>query len=368
MTFTFFSNINIYPALSTLTVHLSALRSRVALWKQALPDIRPFYAVKCNQLSPILMELHRQGCGFDCASADEIRQVRKVGASATDIIYANPCKSRNDIRYARTQGVTWATFDTTAELKKLYDEHDAPKPVLRIHVDDRGSARIPLNKKFGFHLGNVSELIRLNKPIYGLAFHVGSDCRSTHGYLSALETVEKYQKAFRGLGLFQSERLDVGGGFAGTAEHDVFFSTQVAPILQRAAGFDHVIAEPGRFFATQACTLQVPIIGKKHLNDGTPALTIDESVYGMLSGVFFDGFKPHFIPMGVTGASIEYTILGRTCDSADVIAKKVLLPAGIQEGDVLLIKNIGAYSYASASEFNGFPKPHVVEENESVNA
>lgn len=341
------------------------MRSRAALWKQALPDIRPFYAVKCNQLAPILTELHRQGCGFDCASADEIRRVRAVGATAPDIIYANPCKSRNDIRFARTQGVTWATFDTTAELKKLYDEHDAPKPVLRIHVDDRGSARIPLNKKFGFHIGNVSELIRLNKSIYGIAFHVGSDCRSTHGYLSALETVAQYQKLLKGYGFFKPERLDVGGGFSGESKDDPFFSGQVAPILQRFEGFDHVIAEPGRFFATQSCTLQVPIIGKKSLNDGTPSLTIDESIYGMLSGVFFDGFKPHFIPMGVTGLSIPYTILGRTCDSADVIAKDVLLPANIQEGDVLMIKNIGAYSYASASEFNGFPKPDVVDENGS---
>lgn len=338
----------------------------MALWKQALPDIRPFYAVKCNQLSPILMELHQQGCGFDCASADEIRRVRSVGAEASDIIYANPCKSRNDIRFARTQGVRWATFDTTAELKKLYDEHDAPKPILRIFVDDRGSARIPLNKKFGFHKGNISELIRINKPIYGLAFHVGSDCRSTHGYLSALETVDTYMKLLKGYGFFKPERLDVGGGFSGESKDDLFFSGQVAPILKRFTGFDHVIAEPGRFFATQACTLQVPIIGKKSLNDGTPALTIDESIYGMLSGVFFDGFKPHFIPTGVTGASIEYTILGRTCDSADVIAKNVLLPACIQEGDILTIKNIGAYSYASASEFNGFPKPNVLEENGSI--
>jgi ornithine decarboxylase len=347
-------------------VHLAALRSRVALWKQALPDIRPFYAVKCNQLSPILMDLHQQGCGFDCASADEIRKVRAVGAGASDIIYANPCKSRPDIRFARTQGVQWATFDTTAELKKLYDEHDNPKPVLRIHVDDRGSARIPLNKKFGFQLGNLSDLIRLNKPIYGLAFHVGSDCRSTLGYLSALETVAQYQKRLKGYTFFIPERLDVGGGFSGESKDDTFFSGQVAPILQRVSGFDHVIAEPGRFFATQACTLQVPILGKKSLTDGTPALTIDESIYGMLSGVFFDGFKPHFIPNGVTGPSIPYTILGRTCDSADVIAKDVLLPACIQEGDVLTIKNIGAYSYASASEFNGFPKPTVVEENGST--
>ncbi len=346
-------------------MHLSALRSRVALWRQALPDIRPYYAVKCNQLSPILSELHRQGCGFDCASADEIRRVCEVGAKPSlEIIYANPCKSRSDIRFARTQGVQWTTFDTTSELKKLYDEHDNPRPILRIHVDDRGSARIPLNKKFGFHIENLSELIRLNKPIYGLAFHVGSDCRDVNGYLSAVNTVSQYQKLLKGYGFFKPMLLDIGGGFSGTADQDAFFLGRVGPLLRSFTGFDRVIGEPGRFFATQACTLRVPILGKKYLTDRTPALTIDESIYGMMSCVPFDGFKP-FFETEVTGTSIPYTILGRTCDSADVIAKDVLLPACIQEGDVLTIKNIGAYSYASATEFNGFPKPLVVEENGS---
>ena len=78
----------------------------------------------------------------------------------------------------------------------------------------------------------------------------------------------------------------------------------------------------------------------------------------MLSGVLFDGFVPFFQTQRA-GMSVPFTILGRTCDSADIIATKVFLPAEMQEGDVLTIKNIGAYSYSSASEFNGFPKPDI---------
>lgn len=334
----------------------------MALWKKALPDIRPFYAVKCNQLSPILNELHIGGCGFDCASSDEIKRVKAIGASSSDIIFANPCKSRTDIRFAKSVDVKYATFDTIEELKKLYDEDENVKPILRIHVDDKGTARIPLNKKFGFHHSDVNDLIRFRKSIYGIAFHVGSDCKSEIGYISALETTERFVKSLRGHSFFKPELLDLGGGFSGEENDDHFFENDVGRVLRDAPirkSFERTIAEPGRFFATQACSLTVPIIGRKYMNDGTNALTIDESIYGMLSGVAFDGFKPRF-QTDKNGMSIKYTIFGRTCDSADIIGTDVLLPYNMQEGDFLTIKNIGAYSYASASEFNGFPKPVVV--------
>lgn len=360
-----FSLIDIqYLALSSLTVHLSALRSRVSLWKRALPDIRPYYAVKCNQLSPILEELQKQGCGFDCASSDEIKRVKAVGASPSDIIFANPCKSRSDIRFAKNQNVKYATFDTVDELKKLYQEHPEVKPVLRIHVDDKGTARIPLNKKFGFHYTDLYDLVRNKAPIFGIAFHVGSDCKSTLGYLSAIETVEKFTKSLKPHSFFKPEILDIGGGFSGESKFDYFFENEIARVIRDASvrkEYGRTIAEPGRFMATSSCSLKVPVIGRKSMPDGTIALTIDESIYGMLSGVAFDGFKP-FIQSDKVGMSSKFTIFGRTCDSADIIAKDVLLPYNTVEGDILTIKNIGAYSYASASEFNGFPKPVIISQ------
>ena len=328
--------------------------------------IRPFYAVKSNQLAPILSTLKEEGCGFDCASADEIRRVKQMNTLSSDIIYANPCKARKDLRVAKSEGVEWCTFDTISELEKIYSENPQAKPVLRIHVDDLGTSRIPLNRKFGFHFSSATDLLRARLPFYGIAYHVGSDCKSPLGYLSALDMVKKYVDFFGTAGrgrntMFKPERLDIGGGFSGLESDDHLFKNIIAtsitthPVLKE---FEHVIAEPGRFFATQSCSLKVPVIGRKRLADGNLALTIDESVYGMLSGVLFDGFVPFFQTQRA-GMSVPFTILGRTCDSADIIATNVFLPAEMQEGDVLTVKNIGAYSYSSASEFNGFPKPDI---------
>jgi len=107
--------------------------------------------------------------------------------------------------------------------------------------------------------------------------------------------------------------------------------------------------------------LKTPIIGQKVLADGRNALTVDESIYGVFSGILMDGFKPVF-ESDHRMIQCTFTVLGRTCDSADILAKDIRLPCTIKEGDILTVKNIGAYSWATASNFNGFEHPTVVIE------
>jgi ornithine decarboxylase len=200
---------------------------------------------------------------------------------------------------------------------------------------------------------------------YGLAFHVGSDCTSLAAYKSAMETVKGFVEAFKhSPAAFTPELLDIGGGFSGSTANDDFFQNELAPYIReevKSLPFKRVIAEPGRFFAEESCTLHVPVIGKKKLPNGKRCITVNESVYGLFSGVLFDGFKPEFkcITRKPWASCEQFTIFGRTCDSADKIAEDVWLPNDIDDSDILEIKNIGAYSWVTASKFNGFPLPPV---------
>lgn len=342
---------------------LQNIRNRIRLWNECLPTIRPHYAVKCNNLAPVLAELHKGGCGFDCASVQEIRSVLAVGSKISDIIYANPCKSKRELSEA---AVPRLTFDSLPELLKINETIEAPTPILRIFVDDKGASRIPLNRKFGFHIRNVHELLYREPPfrIQGIAFHVGSDCTSARAYKSAFDTVREFLEAFKNRPGFSPDLLDIGGGFSGNPENDSFFREELAPFIRKevqSLPFKNVISEPGRFFAENSCTLEVPVIGRKILPDGTRSITIDESVYGVFSGVLFDGFKPSFecITRKPYSEMLQHTIFGRTCDSADVIAKDVWLPKEIDDSDILKVKNIGAYSWVSQSSFNGFEAPKI---------
>ncbi len=346
--------------LSKLLVNVGIIKQRINLWKRSLPSVTPFYAIKCNNLPPVIRTLAEGGAGFDCASSDEFERVK-----GSEIIYANPCKSRSELEKAQKANIKYATFDSSTELRKLSELLPNTKPILRIHVDDKGGARIPLNKKFGMPVNFVEHLPK-NIPIYGVAFHVGSDCKSTESYLSAFNTVQQFLKVIGKHSTFVPELLDIGGGFSGNPFNDTFFESKIAPLIQsniQQLPFERVISEPGRFFAEECCTLQVPIIGRKTLPDGTESITIDDSVYGTFSGVLFDGFKPRFKCLTKCGRDglQQFTIFGRTCDSADRIAKQVWLPSLITEGDVLEIPSIGAYSYVSASEFNSFPRCEVQE-------
>ena len=348
-----------------MKVSLQAVRSRIRLWKECLPTIKPYYAVKCNNMPVVLEELHKGGCGFDCASLAELQSVRKIGSLPQDIIYANPCKSRRELLGAEYEGMT--TFDSHTELKKIHEVSPHSKPIRRIFVDDKGKSRIPLNKKFGFHIRNIHELEYVEPPIpiFGLAFHVGSDCTSTVAYQSAFDTVREFLDRFaRYPSTFTPEVLDIGGGFSGKSENDDFFRNELAPLVRREVDtlpFKKVIAEPGRFFAQESCSLKVPVIGRKILPDGTRSITIDESVYGIFSGVLFDGFKPEFkcVTRKPYTRMMKHTIFGRTCDSADIIAENVWLPKEIDDSDILEVRDIGAYSWVSMSKFNGFEKPSV---------
>ena len=311
--------------------------------------------MKCNNLHPLLYTLQNGGVGFDCASSDEFLRAR-----GSEIIYANPCKAADELVKASYENIKFCTFDTEKELIKIKNIIPDSKPILRIHIDDKGGARIPLNKKFGMTLENLHALKK--HTFYGLAFHVGSDCTSLESYKSAFGSVRAFMRVLSDFPNFVPHTLDIGGGFSGHNLRDSFFEHELAPLLRDEIAilpFARTIAEPGRFFAEEACSLEVPIIGRKRLPCGTDSITVDDSVYGIFSGVLFDGFKPEFKCISRTGETRPFTIFGRTCDSADRIAEGVLLPENCDDGDILRIPRIGAYSYVSASEFNGFPRPDI---------
>lgn len=108
---------------SFMLVDLDKIIERFQLWKRELPMIEPFYAVKCNTDLVLIRILASLGCGFDCASKDEIDIVMGTGVSAERIIYANPCKTRSFIAHAMDRDVKMMTFDNPEELLKIAKLH-----------------------------------------------------------------------------------------------------------------------------------------------------------------------------------------------------------------------------------------------------
>jgi len=126
------------------------------IWVNELPNVKPYYAVKCNPDPIIIKVLAKLGTGFDCASKEEIATVLSI-VDNVDIIYANPCKEPSHIQYARSRDVDMMTFDSEIELKKIVLSNPGAELILRMKVDDSSSACM-FSSKIGCDEGNNSFL------------------------------------------------------------------------------------------------------------------------------------------------------------------------------------------------------------------
>ncbi|XP_005353459.1 antizyme inhibitor 2-like [Microtus ochrogaster] len=353
-----------------MVADLDVLARRHQTFLQALPQVQPFYAVKCNSSPWVLFILAALGTGFDCASQGELEQVLGLGVAPSRIIFANPCKAISHIQYAARHGVQLLTFDSEEELAKVAQHHPGARLVLRIQARDSQST-FPLNGKFGAQLEACTHLLQaareLGLAVVGASFHVGSDCQTPQSYRQAIADCHRVFEMGRRVGHCMS-LLDLGGGFPGTEGSQAKFE-EIATVINaaRAQYFPEgtgvqVIAEPGRFYAESVCTAAVNIIAKKaSLEPGghrKMAYYLNEGYYGSFR-IFLREAVPR-IPIVVKEFPSEprlfpCTLYGPTCDAFDRLSlKEVQLPE-LDVGDWLIFPDTGAYKISMSSTFNGFP-------------
>ncbi|CAH0480942.1 unnamed protein product [Peronospora belbahrii] len=373
-------------------VDTAAVEDRYKLWHKYLPDVRPYYAVKCNP-DPVLIEgLARLGAGFDCASQTEISSVLASGVAASDIVYANPCKQGSQIAYAQDNGVDMMTFDSQDELVKIHTISPNAKLVLRLYVDDSNSI-CRLGTKFGAMVHDVPDILNyakaLNLDVIGVSFHVGSGCFKVEAYSNAVASARKVFDIGHSLG-FKFKLLDIGGGFPGTENAPIRFEDCARALKKslvihfpRDSGV-RVISEPGRFFAASTHTLAVNVVGRKaaptfNVPGQPPVLASAAAVAGQVPNYMYfvnDGLYASFNCMVYDHPSIQPVIMsdaasadstpmykasiwGPTCDGMDCIMKEVEMPV-LNTGQWILFPSMGAYTCAAGSDFNGFQRPQKI--------
>jgi ornithine decarboxylase len=139
-------------------------------------------------------------------------------------------------------------------------------------------------------------------------------------------------------------------------------STQDHPVDRILVPADiEILAESGRFLAATAATLITEIIGKSR-RDGKIFYYINDGVYHTFSGVIFDHWLPNFTAFK-NGPKEVCAVVGQTCDNFDKLSQSVQLPKNLEIGDYLLTDNIGAYSIASSTKFNGFDGARIIHTN-----
>ncbi len=357
---------------SFIVIDLGEIIRHYNKWKRLLPRVTPFYAIKCNPDPIIIGLLNKLGCCFDTASKNEILKVIEAGVSPENIVFANPCKPVDFIKFARSNDVDLLVIDSSYELYKIKLYHPEANILIRIQTDDSKS-RCKFNSKFGVSLDEVEGILLIAKQlglnIKGVSFHVGSGCEDATVFKTALtdcKQVIEYGKKHE----MELDLIDIGGGFPGIDDSKVTFESMAEVInnsIDELYGEDtpiKFIAEPGRYFVTSSHTLVVSVINKKEFTDKETGVKknvyyISDGVYGTFSGVVYDYAKFELLPFNERNEKTYPSIVwGPSCDSMDKVSQECMLP-NLAIGESIIIKNIGAYSVASATEFNGFPLPNI---------
>ena len=354
------------------------LRKNYATFRKYLPRVQAYYAVKANSDPAIVKTLFDAGASFDVASMPEFMIVHELIRDMPEkerqawiwdkIIYANPIKANGTLRQL-DRYKPLVTYDNLEEIKKIKKFAPRAGLALRLRVPNTG-AMVELSSKFGAAPGEAVDLILAARDagltVEGLSFHVGSQTTNFQNYVQAIALAAHVFEEARERGYDKMNLLDIGGGFPAPYDETVMPFRELARILNRELDrlFPpevQILAEPGRFMVATAGTAISTIIGKA-VRDGKLCYYVDDGVYHTFSGVIFDHCQYHFQAFR-GGARQVCSVFGPTCDALDVVSMAEQLPGDLKLGDLLYSTNIGAYSHASATHFNGFPPAKVVHVN-----
>jgi ornithine decarboxylase len=359
-----------------VVVDHNIIRENYAAFKKHLPKVQAYYAVKANPDPAIIRTLYRIGASFDVASLPEFMLVYDNIKSLPPkeqqdfiwdkIIYANTTKPKETLR-ALDQYKPLVTFDNLNELKKIVQFAPHAGVVLRIRVPNTGSM-VELSSKFGCDPGEAVDLLlaafRLGLVVEGLSFHVGSQCTNFENFVQALNISASVMQEAKDRG-YEIKILDIGGGFPARYHRHIqpieILARKINSEIDRLFPKDiQIIAEPGRFIVATAATAIAQIVGKAR-RDGKTCYYINDGVYHTFSGIVFDHCQ-YPLQAFKQGKTEICAVFGQTCDALDTLSLAEELP-DLELDDLVYAKNIGAYSVATATWFNGFPPTRVVHVN-----
>jgi ornithine decarboxylase len=351
-----------------LIIDCQRVREQYRKLHKALPGVDLHYALKPLPHPSVVETIVELGGWLDLATTGEAQLVAQLGVDPARCIHTHPIKRDIDIRNALHLGVKIFVADNPDEVRKFEGYKDQCELLLRVSFRSPGAV-VDLSRKFGCDPEDLIELARLARklgiPVRGLSFHVGSQAADPSKHVEAIEVCSKLMAKARKEKLGVFDTLDIGGGYPieyGQKVADIGrFCAPIRAALAKLPARIRVIAEPGRYICGPAAIGVASVMGRAK-REGHWWYYLDDGVYGSYSGQMFDHAKYPVNSLRQGDEKFPSVLAGPTCDSIDVIAENLMLPQ-LKAGDLIVGRAMGAYTWASASEFNFFPKATVVSVN-----
>lgn len=340
------------------------------------------YAVKANSNLEVLRRLSALGAGFDIVSGGELERVIRAGAEPSDVVFSGVGKSHQEISFALKAGIGCLNIESVAETYRIAEIANRLKitaPVaIRVNPDidvdthpyiatGMRESKFGMAEKDAFQLAIEIANDMPNMRFVGLACHIGSQLTEIEPYADSLDALIELRSRLLEKGITCAV-IDIGGGFGITySDEDPFSFTDLGELISQRRLQDIVVdVEPGRSLIGRAGVLLTrveylkPATGSGYLDFCIVDAAMNDLIRPALYEAFHDVEK-----VNDTGGEVrDWNIVGPICETGDFLA--TARPLAVQEGDLLAIRDVGAYGFVMSSNYNSRMRPaEVVVEGDS---
>ena len=350
------------------------------------------YASKAASFKRVYEIMREEEMGIDVVSIGEMYTAMKAGFPLSRAYFHSNNKTDADIGFAMEHGIGYFVADNAEELRAIDREAAArstKQPILiRITpgIDPHTFAAVSTGKvdsKFGAAIatGQADKLIQLalslpHLRLVGFHCHVGSMVFDADVFLKTADVMLRFIADVTETYGITVEQLDLGGGFGVRYLPEHPFMNVAAVIAQVGAFVKETVAklgiampkisiEPGRSIVADAGMTLYTVGSVKKVEGFINYVSVDG---GMADNVRYAMYEAPYtlLPADKMDAprDLTCTVVGRCCESGDILQRDVPLPRDVARGDLIAVQTTGAYNYSMASNYNRLPRPPIVMVND----
>lgn len=331
-------------------------------------DLKVKYAAKALTNLSILKLLRKHGAGIDVVSIQEARLALKAGYTPAEIMFTPNCAEYEELAEGVQQGFM-LNIDNLPHLKRFGEEFGNSKPCclrLNPHIMAGGNLKISTghsNSKFGISVYQIPQIMEIVEQykinVTGLHIHTGSEISDTDVFIKMAEIFFSVAREFKDL-----KFIDFGSGFKvayqeGDAVTNVYdlglkLTKAFRDFCQQYGRKLELWIEPGKYIVSDAGTLLV----KTTVVKTTPSVTfvgVNSGLNHLIRPMMYDAYHSIINVSNTDGPQKTYTVVGYICETDTLGSDRKINE--VNEGDILAIRNAGAYGFSMASNYNSRLRP-----------
>ncbi|MCZ7427564.1 diaminopimelate decarboxylase [Micromonospora sp. WMMA1949] len=364
------------------------LRERCREFRAAFPDADVYYAGKAFLCRAVVRMIAEEGMFLDVCTGGELATALSAGMPPERIGFHGNNKSVAELTRAVDAGVGRIIVDSFTEIDRLSElareRGVRPKVLVRVTVGVEAHthefiATAHEDQKFGFSLAGGAAAAAAFKildedvlELRGLHSHIGSQIFDASGFEVSARRVLALQSQIRDARGVELPELDLGGGFgiAYTTQDDPASPHDLAKRLRKIVDGEcaaenlavpHLSVEPGRAIVGPAVFTLYAVGTVKDVDGLRTYVSVDGGMSDNIRTALYDASYSATLANRTSAAQpMLARVVGKHCESGDIVVKDEFLPADVQPGDLVAVPGTGAYCRSMASNYNHVPRPPVV--------